>query len=50
MELSWEEMDLEQSQYLPNREVMCCPYYNPCYNPCAPSLSISVEICVRICL
>jgi hypothetical protein len=48
MELSFEEMDLEQSEYLPNREVMCSPCYNPCYKACAPSISISVHLCVGL--
>jgi hypothetical protein len=48
MELSLEEMDLEQSEYLPNREVMCSPCYNPCYNPCSPCISISVQVCLRL--
>ena len=47
MELSLAEMDLEQSEYLPNREVMCAPYCNPC-QCCCPTLS--VEVCVRFCL
>ena len=50
MELSLEEMDLEQSEYLPNREVMCSPCYNPCCNPCCPSVAISVYLCVGIAL
>jgi hypothetical protein len=52
MELTIEEMEMEEAEYLPDREVMCSPCYNPCFNPCgcAPSLSISVELCVRICL
>jgi hypothetical protein len=50
MELTFAEMDLEQSEYLPNREVMCSPCYNPCYNPCGPSVSICVELSVHICL
>jgi hypothetical protein len=50
MELSIEEMDMEQTEYLPDREVMCSPCYNPCFSPCAPTLSISVELCVHICL
>ena len=48
MELTIEEMEMEEAEYLPDREVMCCPCYNPC--GCAPSVSISVELCVRICL
>jgi hypothetical protein len=50
MELSFEEMDLEQSEYLPNREVMCSPCYNPCYNPCYPTVTLSVHVCLSICL
>jgi len=50
MELTIEEMDMEQTEYLPDREVMCSPCYNPCFTPCAPTLSISVELCVHICL
>jgi hypothetical protein len=50
MALSFEEMDLEQSEYLPNREVMCSPCYNPCYNPCAPTLTLSLNVCVGIVL
>jgi hypothetical protein len=49
MELSLTEMDLEQSEYLPSREVMCCPCY-PCYYPCHPSISLSVSVCLNICL
>jgi hypothetical protein len=51
--LTLEEMDLERSEYLPDREVMCSPCYHPCYsacNPCGRSFSISVELCVRIAL
>jgi hypothetical protein len=49
MELTLAEMDLQQSEYLPKREVMCSPCYNPCYSPCA-NLNLSVELCVHICL
>jgi hypothetical protein len=50
MELTIEEMEMEESEYLPDREVMCSPCYNPCCSPCCPTLSISVELCVHICL
>jgi hypothetical protein len=50
MELTIEEMEMEESEYLPDREVMCSPCYNPCCSPCCPTLSISVELCVYICL
>ncbi len=50
MELTIEEMEMEDFEYLPDREVMCSPCYNPCFSPCAPTLSISLELCVHICL
>jgi len=50
MELTVEEMEMEESEYLPDREVMCCPCYTPCCNPCGAGLHISVELCVNICL
>jgi hypothetical protein len=48
MELSFEEMDLEQSELLPNREVMCCPCYTPCCDPCCVNVCVTVvaNICV----
>jgi hypothetical protein len=49
MELTIEEMEMEDFEYLPDREVMCCPCYTPC-SPCGGfNVSISVEVCVHIC-
>jgi hypothetical protein len=51
MELTFEEMDSEQSDFLPRREVMCCPCPPPpCYSPCAPSIDLCVNLCVAITL
>jgi hypothetical protein len=50
MELTFAEMDLEESEYLPNREVMCSPCYNPCYSPCGPSISVAVGLFVQVSL
>ena len=50
MELSIEEMDMEQTDYLPDREVMCCPCYSPCCNPCGASFShVGARSAVQIC-
>jgi hypothetical protein len=50
MELSIEEMDMEQTEYLPDREVMCCPCYTPCCAPCGPSIAVSINLCVAVVL
>jgi hypothetical protein len=50
MELTFAELDMEESEYLPNREVMCSPCYNPCYSPCGPSVSISLSLCLQVSL
>jgi hypothetical protein len=49
MELTFEEMDSEQSDFRPRREVMCCPCPPPpCYSPCGPSVDIVVLVGVGI--
>ena len=48
MELTFAEMDSEQSDFLPRREVMCCPApCQPCYTPCCPPPCI--DLCVNVC-
>jgi hypothetical protein len=46
MELTLEEMELEQTEYLPPREVMGYCYYNPCC--CRPKVEFELEL--SICL
>jgi hypothetical protein len=43
--LALEELELEDIELLPSREVMCCP--PPCWNPCC-HVELQVELCVSL--
>ena len=42
MGLTLEEMESEQTEYLPPREVMCGCCYNPCR--CQPRFELEIEL------